>query len=97
MSGPLVCGIDCGYPAPLGPINVQPGTVRPADEYDGYAPHIVSMVNGGCTIEDLAVHLEHLGTETMGMGPSSDKSRAHSLKFSTRIVDQLRWFARTAR
>jgi hypothetical protein len=25
------------------PINVQPGTVGPADEYDSYAPHIVSM------------------------------------------------------
>jgi len=71
------------------PINVQPGTVGPANEYDSYAPHIVSMLKGGCTVEDLAAHLEHLATETMRIGPSSNRSRAHSLKFATEIVDQL--------
>src|SRR5439155_13174662 len=35
------------------PIGVRPGEVAPADEYDGYAPHIVSMVAGGCSIDDL--------------------------------------------
>ena len=30
------------------PIGVEPGKFAPADEYDSYAPHIVSMVNSGC-------------------------------------------------
>lgn len=72
------------------PINVRPGTLAPLDEYDSYAPHIVSMVKGGCTIEELAAHLEHLGADTLGIGPSSAESRAHSLKFATQIVSQLR-------
>ena len=72
------------------PINVAPGTVAPSDEYDSYAPHIVSMVEGGCTIDDLAAHLEHLCVKTMGLGPSSAQSRSHSLKFAAQIVDRLR-------
>ncbi|HEX5206729.1 MAG TPA: hypothetical protein VFW10_02910 [Steroidobacteraceae bacterium] len=72
------------------PINVAPSTVAPADEYESYAPHIVSMVEGGCTIDDLAAHLEHLCVRTMGLGPSSAQSRSHSLKFTAQIVDKLR-------
>lgn len=72
------------------PITAEPGTLAPLDEYDNYAPHIVSMVKGGCTIEELAAHLEHLGADIMGIGPRSAQSRAHSLKFATQIVNQLR-------
>jgi len=72
------------------PINVGPGSVAPLDEYDGYAPHIVSMVKSGCTIAELAAHLEHLCTDTMGIGPSSAESPAHSLRFATQIVHRLR-------
>ena len=79
------------------PINVQPSTVAPASEYDSYAPHILSMLKGGCTVEDLAAHLEHLATETMGLGPSSNRTRAYSLEFATQIVDQLRRSPGTAR
>jgi hypothetical protein len=72
------------------PINVEPGVVAPADEYDSYAPHIVSMVKGGCTAEVLGTHLEHLASETMGLGPSNPLSRADSLKFAAEIVVTLR-------
>ena len=30
----------------------------PADEYDGYAPHIVSMISQGCSLDQLCAHLE---------------------------------------
>ncbi len=72
------------------PIGVEPGAVAPADEYDSYAPHIVSMVTGGCTAAELASHLEHLGSETMGLGPSNALSQAHSLKIAAEIVGTLR-------
>jgi hypothetical protein len=72
------------------PIGVEPGAAAPADEYDSYAPHIVSMVKGGCTAEELASHLEHLSSETMGLGPSNALSQAHSLKFAAEIVVTLR-------
>lgn len=72
------------------PIGVQPGFLGPADEYDSYAPHIVTMVLGGCTIEALAAYLERLGVETMGIGPSSPLSRAHSTEFATEIIRHFR-------
>ncbi len=71
------------------PINVQPGTVGPADEYDSYAPHIVSMVKSGCTIEQLAAHLDHLCVEKMGLGTSSNASWVHNLEFAALIVSKL--------
>jgi hypothetical protein len=72
------------------PINVAPGAVAPLDEYDSYAPHIVSMVEGGCTSDELASHLERLCVQCMGLGPSSAESRSHSLTFAEQIVDRLR-------
>jgi hypothetical protein len=68
------------------PIGVEPGSVAPADEYDSYAPHIVSLVKNGCTAEELAAHLERLGSETMGLGPSNTVTQAHSHKFAAEIV-----------
>lgn len=47
------------------PIGVQPGAMAPADEYDSYASHIVSMVEGGCTVEELASHLGDLQWESV--------------------------------
>src|SRR4051794_27290189 len=71
------------------PIGVEPGSVAPADEYDSYALGIVSMVKSGCTVDLLAAHLEPLGSETMGLGPSSPLTRAHSLKFAAEILVNL--------
>ena len=68
------------------PIGVQPGTFAPADEYDSYAPHIVSMVQRGCTMEELARHLEQLSEVTMGVGSNLKKSQ----KFAAQIVRTLR-------
>jgi hypothetical protein len=68
------------------PIGVEPGTIAPADEYDSYAAHIVSMVEGGCAVEELASHLGNLASVTMGVG-SNLKSNA---TFAAQMIDVLR-------
>lgn len=68
------------------PIGVEPGVAAPADEYDSYAPHIVSMIRAGCTTEVLASHLEHLSSETMGLGPSNSLSLSNSRSFAAEIM-----------
>jgi hypothetical protein len=55
------------------PIGVQPGELAPADEYDSYAPHIVSMVAQGCSREQLRAHLGTLRTDTIGVGEHRQK------------------------
>ena len=67
------------------PVGVQPGRFAPADEYDSYAPQIVSMVEGGCSADALVQHLEHLSVETMGVGSNL---RA-STKFAAEILRTL--------
>jgi len=64
------------------PIGVEPGTMAPADEYDSYAPHVVSMVNAGCTVDDLSAHLEQLALSTMGV----DSNPVRSRKFAAEIL-----------
>jgi len=49
------------------PIGIRPGEFGPADEYDDYAPQIVSMVARGCTREALCDHLGKLRTRTIGV------------------------------
>jgi hypothetical protein len=53
----------------------------PADEYDSYAPHIVSLIEGGGSMDQLLTHLSHLRTETMGMPANSelDKEAAEEI------------------
>jgi hypothetical protein len=68
------------------PIEVRPGEFAPADEYDSYAPHIVSMVIGGCSIGQLSQHLEHLRTRTMGV----EANRKRDLRIAIDIVRALR-------
>ncbi len=68
------------------PIGVQPGMMAPADEYDSYAPHMVSMVEGGCTVEQLAAHLDELSSATIGVG-SNPKASA---TFAAQIIEVLR-------
>jgi hypothetical protein len=67
-------------------IGVRSGEFAPADEYDGYAPHIVSMVIGGCSIAQLTQHLEHLRTCTMGV----QANRKRDLRIAIDIVRALR-------
>ena len=57
------------------PIGVRPGELAPADEYDSYAPHIVSMVIQGCYLEDLCTYLESIRLQTIGCGPNPDRDR----------------------
>ncbi len=52
------------------PIGVAPGAGGPNDEYDSYAPHIVSLVLGGVSKLELAAHLSHLRTDVIGMPPN---------------------------
>jgi len=68
------------------PIGVCPGEFAPADEYDSYAPHIVSMVIGGCSIAQLSQHLEYLRTHTIGV----EANRKRDLRIAIDIVHALR-------
>lgn len=49
---------------PIGVLSVEGG---PPDEYDSYAPHIVTLVNQQCSVEELAQHLETVRTKTIGL------------------------------
>ena len=68
------------------PIGVEPGKSAPADEYDSYAPHVVSMVAAGCTVEELASHLGNLSSARMGVG-SNLKANA---TYAAQIIAVLR-------
>jgi hypothetical protein len=68
------------------PIGVEPGKLAPADEYDSYAPRIVSMVEGGCTVEELAAHLGDLSRSSIGV----DSNLKVSATFAAQIFEALR-------
>jgi hypothetical protein len=68
------------------PIGVRPGESAPADEYDSYAPHIVSMVAQGCSLEQLCTQLEGIRVDTMGVGPDPATDR----EIATEILQVLR-------
>jgi hypothetical protein len=72
------------------PIGVEPGSVAPADEYDSYAPYLVSMARNGCTLDEVTSRLEYLASETMGLGPSSAQSRERSGSFAAQIIEAVR-------
>jgi len=57
------------------PIGVRPGEIAPPGEYDGYAPHIVSMVAGGCSMDDLCNHLSTIRVNIIGGEPNPGKDR----------------------
>lgn len=63
------------------PIGTLPGVDGPADEYDSYAPHIVTLVARGCAAPELAEHLGKLRADTLGlpMNPAADRSAAESI------------------
>ena len=68
------------------PIGVRPGEFAPADEYASYAPHIVTIVIGGCSVAQLSQHLEHLRTHTIGV----EANRKRDLRIAIDIVRALR-------
>lgn len=63
------------------PIGVARGDLAPADEYDSYAPHVVSLLSGGTSVTELAGHLEHVRTVTIGLAadPARDTKCAEEL------------------
>jgi len=67
------------------PVGVKPGQFGPEDEYDSYAPQIVSMVESGCSSDALVAHLEHLSVHKIGVGSNV---RA-STKFAAEIIRTL--------
>jgi hypothetical protein len=72
------------------PIGVRPGRRAPANEYDSYAPYLVSMARNGCTLEEITAHLEALASETMGRGPGTEQSKERSCKFAAEIIEAVR-------
>jgi hypothetical protein len=68
------------------PIGVQPGRFAPAEEYDHFAPQIVSMVESGCSADELVTHLERLSVETLGVG----SNLRTSTKYAAEIMRTLR-------
>ena len=69
------------------PIGVCPGDFAPADEYDDYAPHIVSLVAQGTSIEQLAQHLETIRTQAIGV----EANRSHDRDIAKEIIRTLRF------
>lgn len=58
------------------PINVIEDLIEsglPPDEYDSYAPHILSMLRQGADEYKIAKHLGNLQTSSMGLGAWSEK------------------------
>ena len=54
------------------PMDLAPGEFAPEDEYDDYAPQIVSLVSQGVSVEQLLDHLQELRT---GMICMRDKTQ----------------------
>lgn len=56
------------------PMDLAPGEFAPADEYDSYAPHIVSLVAQGYSAEQILEHLQRLrsGMVCMRENPQHD-------------------------
>jgi hypothetical protein len=55
------------------PIGVKPGSAEDGfgrDEYDSYAPHIVSLLAQGSSLEQLRNHLSGCRTVAMGLPPN---------------------------
>ncbi|OGH60565.1 MAG: hypothetical protein A3G34_10555 [Candidatus Lindowbacteria bacterium RIFCSPLOWO2_12_FULL_62_27] len=52
---------------PIDVISSLEATGNPPDEYDTYAPKIHSMLQRGCSVDELAKHLDKLITEDMGL------------------------------
>ncbi len=62
------------------PIGVAPGKFAPADEYDAYAPQIVSQVMKGCSLAALAQELSMIRIREMGMAANPLGDRATALE-----------------
>ena len=64
------------------------GQSVPADEYDSYAPHIVSMVAQGCSREQLCNHLGSVRVDIIGVGPNEATDREIALEIIQALRDR---------
>ena len=72
------------------PIGVEPGISGPADEYDSYAPHIVTMVLGGASAHDVALLFGKLRVQSIGLSAELASDEAFALE----VIEALRlWLA----
>jgi hypothetical protein len=63
------------------PIGIFPGDVGPMDEYDSYAPQLVTLLRGGATVDKIQDRLGEIRTRSMGLPAYPQKDRL--------IADQL--------
>ena len=68
------------------PIGVEPGEMPPTDEYDSYAPHIVSMVTQGCSLDQLSSYLKKLRTGVIGVEANPERDA----DIANKIIEALR-------
>ena len=68
------------------PMDLAPGELAPADEYDVYAPRIVSLVFRGCSVQHLTDHLRELRTGMVCMGDNPKRD----MDIAAEIVATLR-------
>ncbi|QUY41427.1 hypothetical protein [Acaryochloris marina] len=68
------------------PMDLAPGEFAPADEYDSYAPHIVSLVFQGYSAEQILEHLQRLRS---GMVCMRENPR-HDIEIAGEIIATLR-------
>ena len=65
------------------PIGVFPNWPDgPVDEYDSYAPHIVTLLRSGANQTDIANELQRIRTEAIGLPPN----RRRDEEFARRLV-----------
>jgi hypothetical protein len=62
------------------PIGFGPGVGVPADEYDGYGPHIVTIALAGASAHDVALHLSKLRTQSIGLSEDLASDEAFALQ-----------------
>jgi hypothetical protein len=62
------------------PIGVR-GEPNARDEYDAYVPQVYSLLQAGATAEQIAVRLDEIATERMGLNSNTKHSllTAHNL------------------
>jgi hypothetical protein len=68
------------------PIGILPGKAGPADEYDSYAPHIVTLVSEGASVGKVAAHLGKLRIGAIGLGPDPHRDA----EVAAEIIEVLR-------
>ncbi|MGR3275958.1 hypothetical protein ACSYAD_12680 [Acaryochloris marina NIES-2412] len=68
------------------PMDLAPGEFAPADEYDSYAPHIVSLVAQDYSAEQILEHLQRLRSSMVCMRENPQ----HDIEIADEIIATLR-------